>query len=88
MESGEGCLSFPQSSGHVRRHAKIDVKYLDYEGQEKILLAEGLLAACIQHEIDHLDGILYIDRVSKLKREMILKRIKKLGRVEEVSLKT
>lgn len=81
MESLEGCLSFPQAFGYVERNAKIVVNYLDYNGQEKTLQAEGLLAACIQHEIEHLDGVLFIDKLSRLKKEMILKRFKKIGRL-------
>lgn len=77
MELVEGCLSFPHSSGHVQRSSKIEVRFLDYEGQEKTITAEGLLAACIQHEIDHINGILFIDHLSNLKRDMIIKRIKK-----------
>lgn len=80
VETEEGCLSFPQMNGFIKRSQKIAVKYLDYNGEEKILEADGLLSICIQHEIDHLNGILFIDRVSRLKREMILKRVKKLGR--------
>ena len=70
----EGCLSVPNFFAEVNRPKKCNVEYLDYDGNKKIINAEGLLATCIQHEIDHLNGILFIDHISKLKREMILKK--------------
>lgn len=73
----EGCLSVPGQSAEVERHAKITVRYLDYHGKEQILEAEDYLAVILQHETDHLDGILYIDRISRLKRNMIIKKLKK-----------
>lgn len=60
----EGCLSLPGIAGEVERPKKIEIKYLDLKGKEKTLKADGLLATCIQHEIDHLDGILFIDKLS------------------------
>lgn len=81
QDSHEGCLSLPQVSGDVLRAQSIDIKYLDENAEEKTLHAEGLLAACIQHEMDHLEGILYIDRVSGLRRDMIIRRYKKIGRL-------
>ncbi len=73
----EGCLSVPGQCAEVERHYAVTVKYLDYNGNEQILEAEDYLAVILQHETDHLDGILYIDRISRLKRNMILKKLKK-----------
>ena len=73
----EGCLSVPGQFAEIERPSKCDVEYLDYNGQKKILKAEGLLATCIQHEMDHLEGILFIDYLSKLKKSMILKKLSK-----------
>ena len=73
----EGCLSVPGQFAEVSRPDKCKVKFLDYNGEEKILEAEGLLATCIQHEIDHLEGVLFIDYLSKLKKGMIIKRLSK-----------
>lgn len=75
----EGCLSVPGQCANVERHARITLKYQDKNGTEQILKAEGYLAVIIQHETDHLDGILYIDRISRLKRNMIIKKLKKQG---------
>ena len=73
----EGCLSVPGQFAEINRPNKCKVKFLDYNGFEKILEAEGLLATCIQHEIDHLEGILFIDYLSKLKKTMIVKKLSK-----------
>ena len=73
----EGCLSLPNLFAEIERPSECDVEYLDYEGKKKILKATGLLATCIQHEIDHLKGILFIDYLSKLKRDIILKKLSK-----------
>ena len=73
----EGCLSVPGQYAEINRPDKCKVKYLDYNGKEKFLDAEGLLATCIQHEIDHLEGILFIDHLSKLKKSMIIKKLSK-----------
>ena len=73
----EGCLSVPNQFAEVSRPDTCEVRYLDYNGQEKILKAEGLLATCIQHEMDHLEGILFIDYLSKLKKSMIVKKLSK-----------
>ena len=73
----EGCLSVPNFFAEVDRPKKCDVEYLDYNGKKKILKAYGLLATCIQHEIDHLEGILFIDYLSKLKKTMIIKKLSK-----------
>lgn len=74
----EGCLSIPQQYAEVERPAKVRVKYLDYDGSEAEMEAEGLLSHCVQHEIDHLNGVLFIDYLSSLKRNMILKKVEKL----------
>ena len=73
----EGCLSVPGQFAEINRPDKCKVKYLDYNGNEQILNADGLLATCIQHEIDHLEGILFIDYLSKLKKSMIVKKLSK-----------
>ncbi|MBS0287884.1 MAG: peptide deformylase [Proteobacteria bacterium] len=78
--SEEGCLSFPGVYAKVVRAKEITVRYFDEFGQSHTLVAEGLAAHCIQHEAEHLDGILYIDHLSKLKRMMLLKKIEKLQR--------
>ena len=73
----EGCLSVPNQFAEIDRPSKCEVEYLDYYGNEKILKAEGLIATCIQHEMDHLEGILFIDYLSKLKKSMIIKKLSK-----------
>ncbi len=73
----EGCLSIPNLFAEIHRPGECEVEYLDYQGKKKFLKATGLLATCIQHEIDHLNGILFIDYLSKLKREIILKKLSK-----------
>ena len=73
----EGCLSVPGQFAEISRPDKCKVKYLDYNGNEKIVDTQGLLATCIQHEMDHLEGILFIDYLSKLKRGMIVKKLSK-----------
>ena len=77
----EGCLSVPEFFEDVERPSKCRVRYLDYEGKEQILEADGLLATCIQHEMDHLEGVLFIDHLSRLKRDRILKKLKKEQRL-------
>jgi len=74
----EGCLSVPDQFADIDRPIKCEVKYLDYNGDKQLLKADGLLATCIQHEMDHLEGILFIDYLSKLKRSMIIKKLSKL----------
>ena len=76
----EGCLSVPGQFAEIDRPDKCHIKYLDYNGDSKELKAEGLSATCIQHEIDHLEGILFIDYLSKLKRSMITKKLSKQKR--------
>lgn len=73
----EGCLSLPGQYADVTRSARVTVRYTDAEGTRRQIEAEGLLAACLQHEIDHLDGILFVDHLSALKRNMILRRLAK-----------
>ena len=73
----EGCLSIPNQFAKIDRPDKCHIKYLDYNGHEKEIKAEGLLSTCIQHEIDHLNGVLFIDYLSKLKKEIIIKKVSK-----------
>ena len=73
----EGCLSLPGQYADVSRPARVVVRYTDLDGKAQELEAEGLLAACVQHEIDHLDGVLFVDHLSALKRNMILRRLAK-----------
>ena len=76
----EGCLSVPEFYEDVERPSEAHIKHLDYDGNEQILEAEGLLATCVQHEMDHLNGILFIDHLSRLKRSVILKKLAKAKR--------
>ncbi len=78
----EGCLSLPEQFSEVFRPKQVKVKYLDYWGQPQELLADGLLATCVQHEIDHLDGIVFIDHISPVKRDIIARKLKKKQRQE------
>ncbi len=73
----EGCLSLPGHFAEIERPAECQIKYIDYDGKKKEIKANGLLSTCIQHEIDHLDGKLFIDYLSKLKKDMILKKLVK-----------
>ncbi len=73
----EGCLSIPDQTADVERPTIVEVKYTDIAGGEKRLTCEGLLATCVQHEVDHLDGVLFIDHISRLKRDMIVRRFMK-----------
>ena len=73
----EGCLSVPDQFAEIERPSACEVKYLDYDGKKQELKADGLLAICIQHEMDHLEGILFIDYLSKLKKGMIIKKLSK-----------
>ena len=73
----EGCLSLPGFFAEIERPAECHLDYLDYNGKKKKLKAEGLLSTCIQHEIDHLNGVLFIDYLSKLKKDMIIKKLVK-----------
>jgi peptide deformylase len=71
----EGCLSLPGHFAEIERPAECQIKFVDYNGKEKELIANGLLATCIQHEVDHLNGVLFIDYLSKLKKDMIVKKL-------------
>lgn len=73
----EGCLSIPNQYAEVTRPARVKVRYLDEGGAKRELEAEGLLSACLQHEIDHLDGVLFVDHLSALKRNMLMRRLAK-----------
>lgn len=77
----EGCLSIPDYYAEVERPAVITVRYLDRDGKEQTIDADGLLATCLQHEIDHLNGVLFIDYISKLKREMVIRKFTKAAKV-------
>ena len=74
----EGCLSVPDQFAEIERPNTCEVEYLDYNGKKQLLKADGLLATCIQHEMDHLEGILFIDYLSKLKKSMIIKKLSKI----------
>ncbi|MBY5366890.1 peptide deformylase [Rhizobium leguminosarum] len=76
----EGCLSIPDYYAEVERPAVVLVKYLDRNGKEQTVEADGLLATCLQHEIDHLNGVLFIDHISRLKREMVIKKFTKAAK--------
>ena len=73
----EGCLSLPGYFAEIERPAECKIEYLDYEGKKSEMEANGLLATCIQHEVDHLNGVLFIDYLSKLKKDMIVKKLVK-----------
>lgn len=77
----EGCLSFPDQFSEVTRPEAITVRYLDEHGVEKTLEATGILATCLQHEIDHTNGIVFVDHISKMKRDIILRKLKKAKRM-------
>ena len=79
----EGCLSLPEHYAEVTRPAVVTVRYLDRDGKQKEMQADGLLATCVQHEMDHLDGILFVDHISALKRNMILRKLIKAKRLQE-----
>ena len=78
----EGCLSLPEQYSDVARPKEVGIRYLDETGKKRELEAEGLLAVCLQHEMDHLDGILFVDHISSLKRNVIMRKLKKLKKVE------
>jgi peptide deformylase len=77
----EGCLSIPEYFAEVERPASVRIAYVDRDGKPREMEAEGVLAVCLQHEIDHLDGKLFIDRLSKLKRDMVIKKFAKGSRL-------
>ncbi|SFM59607.1 peptide deformylase [Methylobacterium pseudosasicola] len=76
----EGCLSIPEYYAEVERPDRVRVKFRDLDGNEQEIEADGLLATCIQHEIDHLNGVLFIDHISKLKRDRVIKRFTKAAK--------
>ena len=80
----EGCLSLPGQYAEVERPDRVEVRYLDYHGKPQRLKAEGMLAVCIQHEMDHLEGILFVDHLSALKRNMILRKLVKQKKLQAV----
>jgi len=81
--ASEGCLSLPEHYADVARPKAIRLRYLDHENEIREIEAEGLLATCLQHEIDHLDGVLFIDRISALKRNIILRKLVKARKLAE-----
>ena len=78
----EGCLSVPEEFGEIDRPAEVKVRFLDYEGKKQEIRADGLLATCLQHEMDHLEGILFIDHLSRIKRDIIVRRLIKARRAD------
>jgi peptide deformylase len=84
----EGCLSFPEEYGEVERPATIRLRYLDIHGKQQEMEADGILATCIQHEIDHIDGITFVDHLSRLKRDTIHRRLSKLKKMGAVPTRT
>ncbi|HVH74480.1 MAG TPA: peptide deformylase [Stellaceae bacterium] len=80
IASSEGCLSLPEHYADVTRSAKVRLRYLDHQNEVREFEAEGLLATCLQHEIDHLDGILFVDHISPIKRSIILRKLAKAKR--------
>ncbi|MCW5725479.1 MAG: peptide deformylase [Maricaulaceae bacterium] len=76
----EGCLSVPTYYDEVERPDRVKIRYLDYNGAEVVEEAEGIYAVCIQHEMDHLEGVLFIDKLSRLKRDAAIRKVKKLER--------
>lgn len=83
----EGCLSVPGQYGDVERPKQVKVTYIDYDGNPREMEADHLLATCVQHEIDHLDGILFTDHLSSLKRDMILRKLKKFTKENAEEMK-
>jgi len=81
----EGCLSVPEIWDDVERPARIKAEYLDRDGNKQLLEADGLLATCLQHEMDHLNGILFIDHLSRLKRSMALRKLTKAKKLKETA---
>jgi peptide deformylase len=81
----EGCLSVPEIWDDVERPARIKCEYLDRDGNKQLLEADGLLATCLQHEMDHLNGVLFIDHLSRLKRSMAIKKLTKAKKLKETA---
>jgi peptide deformylase len=84
----EGCLSIPEYYEEVERPAAVKLRYLDLDGKQHEIDADGLLATCIQHEIDHLDGVLFIDHISKLKRDRVIKKFTKAAKLGKPAIKS
>ncbi len=82
MPHDEGCLSFPDQYEEVERSTEVKVRYVDENGEIRTIEAQGLLAIALQHEIDHLDGVLLVDHLSKIKRNIIMRRMKKARRLQ------
>ncbi len=82
----EGCLSIPQQYAEVERPARVKVQYQDLQGTTQIVEGDGLLSHCLQHEIDHLNGVLFIDYLSKLKRDIILRKVKKITQASDADV--
>ncbi len=80
----EGCLSIPEQFAEVQRPAEVRVRYIDYHGKDAELHAAELMSRCVQHEIDHLNGVLFVDYLSKLKRDMLIKRVEKMKKQDEI----
>jgi peptide deformylase len=80
----EGCLSIPEYYAEVERPAAVTIKHIGRDGKEHLVEADGLLATCLQHEIDHLNGVLFIDHISRLKREMVIKKFTKVAKAKVV----
>jgi peptide deformylase len=76
----EGCLSIPDYYAEVERPKEVTVRYVDLDGKQQEIKAEGLLAVCLQHEIDHLNGVLFIDHISRLKRDIVIRKFRKMAR--------
>ena len=81
----EGCLSVPEIWDDVERPARITCEYLDRDGKKQVLEADGMLATCLQHEMDHLNGVLFIDHLSRLKRSMAIKKLTKAKKLKETA---
>ncbi len=86
IDDEEGCLSFPEHYADVARPARIKMRYLDRGNALQEIEADGLLARCLLHEIDHLDGVLFVDHISFLKRNMILRKLVKMKKLEEAAV--
>ena len=84
----EGCLSIPEYYEEVARPAEVKLRYLDLDGKQHEIEADGLLATCIQHEIDHLNGVLFIDHISKLKRDRVIKKFAKAAKLGKPAIKS
>ncbi|WP_259781492.1 peptide deformylase [Aestuariispira ectoiniformans] len=82
MTYEEGCLSFPEQYAEVDRPAQVKVRFLDENNETREIEADGLLATCVQHEIDHLDGVVFVDHISTVKRGMIMRKLKKLQKLK------